>query len=45
MSSYHPAGASGAFADGSVRFLSGTINAQVLRALTTIAGGEIAQGY
>ncbi|HXT60369.1 MAG TPA: DUF1559 domain-containing protein [Pirellulales bacterium] len=45
ISSYHPGGANAAFADGSVRFLSAAINVQVLRALTTISGGESVQGY
>ncbi len=36
----HASGMNAAFADGSVRFVSDTINPQVLEALSTIAGGE-----
>ncbi|GAC1471618.1 MAG: DUF1559 domain-containing protein [Isosphaeraceae bacterium] len=36
----HPGGVNVVFADGSVRFLSGTINPRVFEALSTIAGGE-----
>jgi prepilin-type processing-associated H-X9-DG protein len=45
ISSYHPGGANAAFADGHVQFLSGAINVQVLKALTTIAGSEAVQGF
>jgi len=45
MASYHPAGADAAFADGSVRFLSSSIDPQVLHGLTTIAGNEVVQNY
>ena len=41
ISSSHPNGANGLIADGSVRFLSESIDAQTLRALTTRAGGEV----
>ena len=39
--SSHPGGLNAAFADGSVRFLGLSINAQTLRALITRNGGEI----
>jgi prepilin-type processing-associated H-X9-DG protein len=45
ISSYHPGGAQAAFADGSVRFLSSSIDPKVLRALTTIAGNEVVQDF
>lgn len=38
--SYHPGGASASLADGSVRFFSKSISADVWRALATIDGGE-----
>ncbi len=41
--SQHPGGANAAFADGSVRFLSATISAATLQAISTRAGGEVAQ--
>jgi prepilin-type processing-associated H-X9-DG protein len=37
---YHPGGANVAFADGSVRFLRGSIDPDVFEALSTIARGE-----
>ena len=37
----HPGGTNAAFADGSVRFLSETIDLNVLRMLTTRSGGEV----
>jgi prepilin-type processing-associated H-X9-DG protein len=40
MGSRHPGGIQVAFADGSVRFLSNTIDSEVLRALLTPAGDE-----
>jgi hypothetical protein len=40
LRSNHPGGANVEFADGSSRFLSNDINPEVLKALTTIAGGE-----
>jgi prepilin-type processing-associated H-X9-DG protein len=40
--SYHPGGAHGLFADGHVRFLSRTIDKQVLGAVCTRNGGEAA---
>ncbi len=40
LSGWHPGGAHGLLADGAVRFLSEDIDPQVLKALTTIAGGE-----
>ncbi|HEV3204673.1 MAG TPA: DUF1559 domain-containing protein, partial [Gemmataceae bacterium] len=39
--SYHPGGANGLFADGSVRFLKETMELRVLAAIVTRAGGEI----
>jgi len=42
FSSYHPGGANFGFADGSVDFLSETIDAAVYRGLSTTQGGEIA---
>jgi prepilin-type N-terminal cleavage/methylation domain-containing protein/prepilin-type processing-associated H-X9-DG protein len=39
--SYHPGGASFAFADGSVRFLKQTIDLPTYRALGSRAGGEV----
>ena len=38
--SYHPGGFNAAFCDGSVRFLSNSINPQLIRAMLTIDGGE-----
>ncbi|MFN6104640.1 MAG: H-X9-DG-CTERM domain-containing protein, partial [Planctomycetaceae bacterium] len=40
LSSFHTGGFQGALADGSVRFFSGSINPQTLKALLTINGGE-----
>jgi len=40
LSSFHIGGFQGALADGSVRFFSGSINPQTLKALLTINGGE-----
>jgi prepilin-type processing-associated H-X9-DG protein len=40
IGSEHAGGANSAFCDGSVRFLSNTIDKKILRALLTIAGGE-----
>jgi len=39
--SYHPGGVNVAFADGSVRFLKNTVNANAWAALGTRAGGEV----
>lgn len=41
MGSDHPGGAQIALADGSVRFISATIDQQTLRALLTRSGGEV----
>jgi prepilin-type processing-associated H-X9-DG protein len=40
MGSMHPGGTQGAWADGSVRFIPETVDAETLRALITCAGGE-----
>ncbi|MCE9555507.1 MAG: DUF1559 domain-containing protein [Planctomycetes bacterium] len=45
MSSYHPGGASALFADGGVRFLLETTDAQTLAALCSRAGGEVPGDY
>jgi prepilin-type N-terminal cleavage/methylation domain-containing protein/prepilin-type processing-associated H-X9-DG protein len=39
--SYHPGGVNASFADGSVKFIKNTINANVWLALGSIQGGEI----
>lgn len=39
-SSFHPGGVNGLLADGSVHFLSDSIDQSVLNALTTIAVGD-----
>ena len=39
--SFHPAGAEAAFVDGSVHFLSESLDANILIALVTINGGEV----
>ena len=44
-SSFHPGGAQHAFVDGSVQFLSETVEASVYDALTTRAGGEVPGEY
>ena len=44
-SSFHPGGAQHAFVDGSVQFLSETMEATVYDALTTRAGGEVVGEY
>ncbi|MEZ6091623.1 MAG: DUF1559 domain-containing protein [Pirellulaceae bacterium] len=43
FSSYHPGGANFSLADGSVRFVGETIDMAAFRAISTIAGGEVAQ--
>ena len=37
----HPGGFNAAFADGSVRFISASIDPKVFQAMLTIAGGEL----
>ena len=44
ITSRHPGGANGAFCDGSARFLSETMELEVLAAICTRAGGEIING-
>ena len=44
FASYHPGGCNFVFADGSVHFLSETINVHLLRALTTRRAGDIVEG-
>jgi prepilin-type N-terminal cleavage/methylation domain-containing protein/prepilin-type processing-associated H-X9-DG protein len=39
--SFHPDGANGVFADGSVHFLTADINLRIVAALVTRAGGEV----
>ncbi len=41
LGNVQPGGFNAAFADGSVRFLSDMLDAEVLKALLTIAGGEV----
>lgn len=41
LSGHHPHGTNFAFADGSVRFLKGTIDPKTLKAMTTRNGGEV----
>ncbi|TVS18955.1 MAG: DUF1559 domain-containing protein, partial [Planctomycetaceae bacterium] len=41
--SYHPGGSNFALADGSVRFVSETINMEILSAAASIAGRENVQ--
>lgn len=43
--SYHPGGVQGLLANGAVRFLASSIDAQAYRALGTRAGGEIGAVY
>lgn len=45
LRSYHPAGAQVGLVDGSVRFISNTINLTTYRALGTINGGEVVGDY
>jgi len=40
---WHPGGLNFALGDGSVRFISLTVNADMLAGMATIAGGEVAQ--
>ena len=43
--SYHPGGANFGLSDGSVRFISETIDPRTYRSLSTINGGEIVGQY
>ena len=45
LGSAHPGGFMALFADGSVRFISKTIDAKVFQALLTVAGGEAAGNF
>jgi hypothetical protein len=45
FSSPHPGGCHFSLGDGSGRFVSENVNPQVLRALTTRAGGEVVGSY
>lgn len=45
LGSSHPGGMQVALADGSVRFVSNSINSAAIRALTTKAGGEVVPAY
>ena len=40
--SWHPGGLNFAYADGTVHFISNTMNLKVYRAMATIRGGEVA---
>jgi prepilin-type processing-associated H-X9-DG protein len=42
--SYHPGGVNTLFGDGGVRFVKGTVDGMVWRALGTVAGGEVVSG-
>jgi prepilin-type N-terminal cleavage/methylation domain-containing protein/prepilin-type processing-associated H-X9-DG protein len=42
--SYHPGGVNALFGDGGVRFVKGTVDGMVWRALGTVAGGEVVSG-
>jgi prepilin-type N-terminal cleavage/methylation domain-containing protein/prepilin-type processing-associated H-X9-DG protein len=44
FASYHPAGANFAFGDGSIRFLTDTINLQILQQLANRADGKLLPG-
>ena len=44
MGSYHPGGLLFTFCDGSVHFISETINFDVYRNMATVAGGEVVPG-
>jgi len=41
LSSYHPGGANVAFGDGSVRFITSTINLATFRGILSLNGGEV----
>jgi prepilin-type N-terminal cleavage/methylation domain-containing protein/prepilin-type processing-associated H-X9-DG protein len=42
--SYHPGGVNALFADGSVKFVKGTVSGVTWRALGTVQGGEVVSG-
>ena len=42
--SYHPGGVNALLGDGSVKFVKGTVDGMVWRALGTVAGGEVVGG-
>jgi prepilin-type processing-associated H-X9-DG protein len=44
-SSFHPGGANGLMADGSVHFLSESVDQRILNGLTTLAQGDRADGF
>ncbi len=44
VNSFHPGGAQSVFADGSVRFLSDTIDLDTFKAVSTISRGELVDG-
>ncbi len=45
FASFHPGGANAVFADGSVRFMSNSLDGRVFMALATIASGEVVPSF
>jgi prepilin-type N-terminal cleavage/methylation domain-containing protein/prepilin-type processing-associated H-X9-DG protein len=45
FASFHPGGANAVFADGSVHFLSSSLDGRVFMALASIAGGEVLPNF